>query len=166
MHAIARWPVLSASMKYLMPPSVKKLRESHFRYCMDQVDKRMAVKTDRSDFWSLIIRAGAERDISKSQLYATMSDFMIAGTETTATLLSGLTYYLCKNPEKMARLVDEIRQFRTYDDLTLGSLQALPYLAACIEEGLRMYPPVPVGTMRLAPAEGAVVCGRWVPGGV
>ncbi|KAH6980600.1 cytochrome P450 [Ilyonectria sp. MPI-CAGE-AT-0026] len=165
MHAIARWQLLTAVMKRLLPKFIKEMREAHFNFCVQRVDKRMATKTERPDFWSLVIKAGTHRDISKGQLYATMSDFMFAGTETTATILSGITYYLCKNPESMATLVAEIRQFKNPEDLNLNNLQALPFLQACINEAFRLYPPVPVGNMRLAPLGGAIVCGRFVPEG-
>lgn len=166
MHAVARWPILTAIMRRLLPKSVKEMREAHFNFCTQRVDKRMAMKSDLPDFWSLVIEAGTHRDISKGQLYATMSDFMFAGTETTATILSGITYYLCKNPKAMATLLAEIRRFRSDDELTLTNLQSMPYLQACINEAFRLYPPVPVGNMRLAPPGGAVVCGRFVPEGV
>lgn len=166
MHAIARWQLLTAVMKRLLPKFIKEMREAHFNFCVQRVDKRMATKTERPDFWSLVIKAGTHRDISKGQLYATMSDFMFAGTETTATILSGITYYLCKNPESMATLVAEIRQFKNPEDYNLNNLQALPFLQACINEAFRLYPPVPVGNMRLAPLGGAIVCGRFVPEGV
>lgn len=92
---------------------------------------------------------------------------MLAGTETTATELSGLTYLLLKNPGKMQRLVDELRSsFSSFEDMTMTKLSQLDYLGACIEEGLRFYPPVPVGLVRTVPKDGALICGMWVPGGV
>ena len=58
--------------------------------------------------------------------------FMVAGTETTSTLLSGATWYLCKNPDKMKKLCDEIRSFGSADELTLQSLQNTVYLSAVL----------------------------------
>lgn len=92
---------------------------------------------------------------------------MLAGTETTATELSGLTYYLHRHPEKMARLKKEVRDaFASVDDMTMAKLSQLEYLNACIEEGLRIYPPVGGVLPRDTPARGANVAGRWIPGGV
>ncbi|KAF2799643.1 benzoate 4-monooxygenase cytochrome P450 [Melanomma pulvis-pyrius CBS 109.77] len=165
MHAIARWPILAAGMKALLPASIKKLREDHFNFCVERVEKRIALKTARPDFWSLIVEAGTQREINKAQLYATMSDFMFAGTETTATALSGITFLLCQNPEKMTKLVKEIRQYKVFEELNLTTLQNLPFLNACCDEALRLYPPVPVGNMRLAPKGGSFVMGSYVPEG-
>jgi cytochrome P450 len=53
------------------------------------------------------------------EMYANASIFMIRGTETTATLLSGLLFYLLKNPEMLTKLVHEVRSaFLNDDDIT------------------------------------------------
>lgn len=56
--------------------------------------------------------------------------------------------------------------FASENDITLFSVSQLPYMLACIDEGLRMYPPVPLGLPRVVPATGATVAGNFVPGGV
>jgi len=74
---------------------------------------------------------------------------------------------LLKNPDKLRRLNSEIRgAFKNFEDITMTKLGQLEYLQACIDEGLRMYPPLPTGAQRVKPAGGAMVCGRWVPSGV
>jgi len=78
--------------------------------------------------------------------------------------LSGLTYYLLKNPDKMKKLTDEIRgAFATEADIGIERLAELKYTHACVEEALRKYPPVPIGLPRNTPSEGAEIIGRWVP---
>lgn len=78
----------------------------------------------------------------------------LAGSETTATTLSGLTYYLSRNPRVYKLLTGEIRSsFSAYNELTGLSTAKLPYLNAVIEEGLRIYPPVPIGMPRVSPGE-------------
>ena len=92
---------------------------------------------------------------------------MIAGTETTATALSGTTYHLLRNPAVLQTLVTEIREaFADFDDITLEDLARLKYLQAVLQEGLRMYPPVPIALPRRIPKEGSIVCDEWVPGDV
>jgi cytochrome P450 len=92
---------------------------------------------------------------------------MIAGTETTATALAGVTYYLLQSPSCLARLTSEIRsEFSSMDDITFEQLARLPYLHAVLQEGLRLYPPVPVTLPRITPQGGIAIAGEWVPGGV
>jgi cytochrome P450 len=45
-------------------------------------------------------------------------------------------------------------------------LGSLTYMNACIEEGLRIFPPVPIGLLRTVPKGGAVIDGHQVAGGV
>jgi cytochrome P450 len=112
-------------------------------------------------------KEGEHGGMSRKEMYGNSNIFMIAGTETTATLLSGLTYYLLVNPDKMKKLTSEIRHgFVTEDEITIERLQALKYLNACLEEGLRMYPPVPSGLPRNVPPGGAEIDGQSVPAGV
>ena len=92
---------------------------------------------------------------------------MIAGTETTATALSGTTYHLLHNPAQLAKLTSEIRSAITsFDDMDLDTLARQKYLMAVLQEGLRMYPPVPSGLPRRTPPGGMAICGEWVPGDV
>lgn len=91
---------------------------------------------------------------------------MIAGTETTATLLSGATYYLLRNPQYLNRLQSELRQnFTKVADLKLEPLAKLTYLEAVLKESLRMYPPVPIGLPRVSPPGGMQVGEYFVPEG-
>ncbi|KAL1633438.1 hypothetical protein SLS58_011069 [Diplodia intermedia] len=87
---------------------------------------------------------------------------MIAGSETTATLLSGLTFYLLRNPATMRKVAEEVGAVGEEDGLSLERSPRLPYLNACVEEGLRMYPPVPIGLLREVSEGGNAVCGEWV----
>jgi cytochrome P450 len=95
------------------------------------------------------------------------SVFMAAGTETTASLLSGLTYLLLTHQTSMEKLVEEIRgAFKEEAYITMESIARLPFLKACINEAFRLYPPVAVGTPHLTQSEGSTICGQFVPGGV
>lgn len=162
------WPGLTRLLRAMIPRDLKQRQKQHIAFSAGMIDRRMELKTERPDIWSLISRHSEEEGgLAPSEMHSNGSLFMLAGTETTATQLSGLTYMLLKNPDKMKRLVSELRtSFSSFEDMTMTKLTQLDYLGACIEEGLRLYPPVPVGIPRTVPAEGAFVCGQWVPGGV
>jgi cytochrome P450 len=90
----------------------------------------------------------------------------VAGSETTANLLSGLFARLFWNPDKYRILCDEIRSsFKSEDEIVYDNLLKLPYLNAVIEEALRVHPPVPTGLLRTVPKGGDTIDGYWVPGG-
>lgn len=155
--------IIGALIELLMPKSLRELRQSHFDHTVERVDRRLEKdeKNTKPDIWSLVLNKGEEK-LTVPEMHSNASIFMVAGTETTATLLSGLTYLLLKNPDKMKKVVAEVRAL-PYEDLSLDTLPRLPYLNACFEEGLRCYPPVPIGLPRVIPKGGSAICGEWVP---
>lgn len=57
--------------------------------------------------------------------------------------------------------------FQENPDPDAGALSRLKYLQACIDEGLRLYPPVPAGTQRITPPGGLQVGDNlYIPGDV
>jgi cytochrome P450 len=101
------------------------------------------------------------------EIVATFYTILIAGSETTSTLLSAATFYLLKNQDMMSKLVKEIRSsFQTEDEITQISVNKLTYLIAVLNETMRIHPPTPQGGPRIIPSDGQMVDGHWVPGGV
>ena len=147
---------------------VRKMGWEHWRYTTDRVDRRLKREPEHPDLWSKILEKDESGGgLTKDEHDSNASLFMIAGTETTATALSGTTYNLLKNPEHLKKLTEEIRTaFEDFDDVTLEDLARLKYLQACLQEGLRMYPPVPISLPRRTPIEGAEICGKSIPGDV
>ncbi|KAF4470804.1 cytochrome P450 [Fusarium albosuccineum] len=159
------YPMIGRIAAAFLPKSLAEKRKKHAEFAIERVDRRLQYDKDRGDIWSLVQRGADLNNISRGEMYSNAQIFMIAGTETTATLLSGLTYLLCKNPDKMSKLVDEIMGLGSIDQLNVTNLQGLPYLNACLEDALRLYPPAPMVAPRIAPQGGATVCGQYVPGG-
>jgi cytochrome P450 len=80
--------------------------------------------------------------MSFEELEDTCVQITLAGSETTATLLSGIVYYLLKNPSILQKLVEEIRTtFPTEESINMVSTRGLKYELAVIEEVLRIFPP-------------------------
>jgi cytochrome P450 len=105
--------------------------------------------------------------VSAIQLAAHASDFVIAGSETSATALATITYYLLRTPAVLKTLEDEVLEaFKTYDEIQGRSTQRLKYLKAVILEGLRIFPPLPFALPRVVPSGGDVVDGHFIPANV
>ncbi|SMR57319.1 unnamed protein product [Zymoseptoria tritici ST99CH_1E4] len=90
---------------------------------------------------------------------------IVAGSDTTAATFTYLFFHLAQNPEIVEKLREEL------DPLTTGDWQDkdirnAPILNGCINEALRMHPPVPSGVERLTPPEGLKVGDTWIPGNV
>lgn len=78
-------------------------------------------------------------------------------------------YYLVRNPEKLETLKNEIRgAFNGVGEIVSGKqLTECNYLKACIDEAMRLAPPVPGLLPREVTApEGIVVDGVILPQGV
>ena len=102
--------------------------------------------------------------LSTEEILSNHSFVMMAGSETTATLLSGCTFFILKRPEVYQKLSFQIQQrFSSPSEITFSSLAAMSYLRATLQEALRMYPPLPLGMPRVVPTGGAIVSGRFVP---
>lgn len=108
--------------------------------------------------------------MSYQELLGTCRVFLVAGSETTATLLSGAIFYLLQNPSCMDQLKGEVRQaFPNPEDITMRSVTSsgkLPYMEAVLQESFRCYPPVPSTLPRITGPEGALIEGKYVPPGV
>lgn len=165
---------IGPTFKYIMEEllfkskTVRQKQWEHWNYTTERVHRRLAREPEHEDLWSKILKKEKdEGGLKEGEHESNASLFMVAGTETTATALSGTTYYLLKNPAYMKKLVEEIRSaFSDFDDVTFEGLARLKYLQAILQEGLRMYPPVPIALPRRTPQEGAMVCGEFVPGDV
>ncbi|GAM37168.1 cytochrome P450 [Talaromyces pinophilus] len=89
----------------------------------------------------------------------------IAGSEPSATLLSGCIYFLTKIPNAMEQLSRELcTTFSKSSDVTAAKCSQLKYLNAVIEETLHLYPPVVASLPRIVPKGGGdFIDGKAVP---
>jgi cytochrome P450 len=164
-----RFPAFAAVATVLLSKPIAKLTldcKLNEEYSLDLVKKRVARKSDRKDFLTRILEQ-RDSSISDVQIAAHSADFVTAGSETTATALSCITYYLLKDPTLAKKLQDEIRSsFTSYDEINSASTAKLPYLNAVCNEGMRIYPPLAFALPRVVPSTGGVVDGRTLPPGV
>lgn len=92
---------------------------------------------------------------------------ILAGSETTATALSGATNLLATHPHVFAKLAQEVRSsFNEENEIDLHSVQRLEYLIAVLKETMRFYPPAPTPALRVTKPSGDTILGRHVPEGV
>jgi cytochrome P450 len=162
---LSRYPLISRIMMWLDREKILAAREKGFRFAEERVNHRFASATDRLDFFSHILRKeGKEREMSRAEILATSSTLILGGSDTTATLLAGTVYYLLQNPQSKQKLVAEIRgRFTDEAEISITTVSKLPYLLATLEEGMRIYPPVALGSPRIVGDEGAVLGGYHVP---
>ncbi|KAG2419398.1 hypothetical protein HFD88_004194 [Aspergillus terreus] len=95
---------------------------------------------------------------------------VIAGSDSTASVMQTVMYQLLAHPDSLRRLHEELQTA----EKTTGLSRPLPawqevaelrYLDACINEAIRLHPPFCLPLERVVPAEGVVVCGQYLAAG-
>ncbi|KAK4209464.1 cytochrome P450 [Rhypophila decipiens] len=128
------------------------------------------VEVGRVDLFEGLVRKKEEWKLSFEQMGANAFILVLAGSETTATTLSGMTYLLLKHPEVMERVKSEVRgMFKSKEEIDMTSVMGLKYMLAVINESLRLYPPVATSLVREVPkgcpGGGVNIAGWHVPEG-
>ncbi|KAF7377747.1 hypothetical protein MSAN_00197700 [Mycena sanguinolenta] len=119
---------------------------------------------------SMADEAGLEKQ--KPTLKTSTADGIVAVTaasDTTASALSSTVWFLLSNPEYYQRVQQELdRVFVDGEDpFDVSKHQELHFLLACINEALRLHPPVPSGGPRQVHLgqPGRIISGRFIPEG-
>lgn len=159
---VSAYPNLKRLLGFLRPESWRRQEEGHYEFSADLIKKRFEKGRDEPDIWNFVLEKG-KNVLSLNEMHNNASAFMMGGTETIATLLSGLTYLLLTNPDKLEKVVVEIRELNDEGDLNFDVLSRLPYLNACFEEALRVYPPASEGFPRVIPEGGNLIAGEYLP---
>ncbi|KAK4152708.1 cytochrome P450 [Chaetomidium leptoderma] len=163
-QSLAHYPIVIKFLLALIPAKFMEERNRHMQMTMEKLKRRMEAGKERADLVEGLLKRADEWGLTLEKLQANSAILIIGGSETTATLLSGVTFLLLTNPEAMTKLTAEIRgAFKSEDEIDFASVSTLPYLLACLDEALRMYPPVPTGLPRVVPRGGASIAGNYVP---
>ncbi|CCO37271.1 Benzoate 4-monooxygenase [Rhizoctonia solani AG-1 IB] len=99
--------------------------------------------------------------LSRQEIDAQAFVVLSAGSDTTSNSLSGLCYYIASNPfakKKLQEELDSVLLFAETNEDQPGyaipnyeDIKNLPYLNACVKEGLRLYSTVGIGLPRVVP---------------
>jgi len=191
---VAAVPGLGRLIAWCLPRKVVNEARIHMQSIIDMTDARckrelkVAESVDpysrchhhgnlskQPDFMHHILPSSPHGDLGKGttalstgELYLNAQLLCIAGSETTASLLSAAVYFLCQhdNAHHRSRLLSELREHFTSEcEISPSSLVRLPFLAAIMNECLRLYPPGAINMPRVVPPGGAMVDGKYVPEG-
>ncbi|MCW6510895.1 cytochrome P450 [Lichenifustis flavocetrariae] len=127
------------------------------------------------DLLTLLLEAAdpeSGEGLSEDDIKANIVTFIAAGHETTSNTLTWALYLVSQDPHARARLEAEVDRELPDGRFVPGSIDALPYTRAVIDEALRLYPPAAtltrdaigpdmLGTLRVK-AGGRIVISPWV----
>ncbi|XP_002069258.2 probable cytochrome P450 28d1 [Drosophila willistoni] len=132
------WP--SIRKFYNVKLFVKEVEQFFFdlmQRCLDLRRQDPALQ-DRPDFLNYMLHLQDKKGLNTLEVTTHTMTFLTDGFETTALVLSHALLLLGRYPAKQQNLRDEIGK----NNLTFEQLSALPLLDACINETLRLFPPL------------------------
>jgi cytochrome P450 len=97
---------------------------------------------DREDVLSLLVRSRYDdgRAMSRAEIRDELMTLLMAGHETSATTLAWSLYHLCRHPEALERLQEEIQEHGRGNPIPLEAIPQLKYLDAVLKETMRITP--------------------------
>uniref|UniRef100_A0A0D2Y3M3 Isotrichodermin C-15 hydroxylase n=1 Tax=Fusarium oxysporum (strain Fo5176) TaxID=660025 RepID=A0A0D2Y3M3_FUSOF len=161
-----RVPLVNLYLPFVVPKDASAMHRKHMALTREKMLKRLEMPNseDRGDFFSHLLRKGGNK-VPEPELCQQSNTLIVAGSETTATCLTGIVFCLLSNLSCLEALSNEVRsRFQSDTEITGDATADLKYLSAVIEEGLRIFPPAPFGLPRVSP--GAIIDGHYIPPGV
>jgi carotene epsilon-monooxygenase len=86
----------------------------------------------------------SREEVSSVQLRDDLLSMLVAGHETTGSVLTWTVYLLSKNPSALTKVQEEIDRVLEGRKPQFGDIKDLKYLTRCINESMRLYPHPPV----------------------
>ncbi|XP_057440358.1 cytochrome P450 76T24-like [Lotus japonicus] len=141
---------------------------------VSKTDSGFEVANDVLD--SLLSNVGGSSQLSREEMLHLFMDLFIAGIDTTVVTVEWAMSELLRNPDKLEKTKDELRQ-AIGEDATLveSHILKLPYLQAVVKETLRLHPPAPFLVPRkcdedvsisgfLVPKDAQILVNLWAMG--
>ncbi|KUL86136.1 hypothetical protein ZTR_07732 [Talaromyces verruculosus] len=117
---------------------------------VEQLDQQSEKSSTKQNYTFLDELAKVTKD--PVELRSQTMNLLLAGRDTTASLLSWTIWLLARHPAVFNRLRNQILEdFGSYEQtekITFSSLKACTYLQHVLNEVLRLYPPVPMNSRR------------------
>lgn len=162
----------AAGRNYIMEFVRKRMEEREAQRKSLEKKPTSVPEDSTRDFLDLALDAeqDPEKGMTRYHVFMMGLSNIIAGSDTTSSALSGILWHLTAYPDTLAKLREELDEAisqgkMTKDHIFFKDSQNLPYLQACIKEGLRMCAPTGLPLWRVVPKGGAEVMGRFFPEG-
>jgi len=134
------------------------------------VRTRLANKSPLNDLFANVEAAKdpeTGEGFTEDELWAESRFLLIAGADTTSTALAGIFFYLTAYPQCLEKLATEIRTtFTSSSEIRSGKqMSSCQYLYACINEAMRMSPPISGTLWREVSTDHFILDGEHIPKG-
>ncbi|SCN64487.1 related to benzoate 4-monooxygenase cytochrome P450 [Fusarium fujikuroi] len=159
---------ISEMYKVLFRNSVASQKD-FLRFAHNLVTKRVQRRSGDDVLSGLLDAADPTtgNKLTQDEIVAKSILMLVAGSNTSSTLLASLFFYLTRNPDKKDRLTRKVRsKFSSQEEIYLGpTLNSYRFLYAYIIECLHLTPPVAAAPFREVLKGGIIINGHYVPEG-
>ena len=120
----------SWAIRYLMPRRLLQARQDNYAFVANRMSTRAQLGSDRGDFFDRIVASHQEEGgMTQEELESNASSIVLAGSETTATMLSGVIALLLQHQEVLKKLTRGLREtFTSADEITTEACAKDSYL--------------------------------------
>ncbi|HTP08820.1 MAG TPA: cytochrome P450 [Anaerolineae bacterium] len=150
------WPSIMAMLKHISPGlwmfwanaptgNAASALNAIDQYLYDIIKERRKECDGGEDLLGVLIASGMDDGLIRDQLLT----MFIAGHDTSTAMLAWALYLLGQHPDAMARVRDEVDTGLKGEPPNIENTASLRYLQCVIDETLRMYPPIHLGTRRI-----------------
>nr|WET52777.1 cytochrome P450 76AH20 [Ajuga reptans] len=150
-------------LKPFDPQGVMRRAESYFGQLLDKIDSYLVERLEsrktnpnapkKTDLLETLIdiSQGSEYQITNDDIKHLLLDLFVGGSETNTTSIEWIMSELLLNPDKQAKLREELKSVvGEGKEVRESDVARLPYLQAVIKEVMRYHPPGPLLLPRAA----------------
>lgn len=123
---------------------IKKAKENLDKEIYKIIDKRLKENIKRDDMLGIMLDARDEdgKPIPREQLYDEIFTIYMAGTDTSAKVMTWAFYLLEQNKPEAEKFEKEIKEVIGTRPIEFDDFEKLAYTRLVLNESMRMYPPV------------------------
>ena len=140
------------------------------KYCDQQLQERLKAEPSNIDLMTPIVEpfVGGKKKPNSLELSYMCADsrlVIVAGSDTTSATLVYMFNYLARDPSLVEKARKELapllREDGSFDNKKANDSE---FINGCINEALRLHPPVPTALQRMTPPEGITIGDTYIPG--
>ncbi|KAF2875746.1 cytochrome P450 oxidoreductase [Massariosphaeria phaeospora] len=168
LHSLAKIPFLRQWITLFPAPSHRQGIGRVLRIIQLAVEKRQR-EQDKQIYRGDMLDSFLERGLDVDQSLTELCVVLASNTDNASSAIQGILFGIVTHPSVYINLQKEVDSVATVGDIAFPisdtDARKLPYLQACISEGLRRYPPEMQLRERVVPPQGDAICGYHIPGG-
>ncbi|KAI3805653.1 hypothetical protein L1987_28220 [Smallanthus sonchifolius] len=150
----------------MMDRIIESMIEDRIKSNSEKLQDGVGDREGKKDFLQILLDLKSQEDgtsLDITHIKALLMDTMLAGTETTTTLMEWVMAEIMQNPDVMKKVQEELAKVVGLNNMVEEShLPKLQYLDATIKETLRLHPVVPFLIPR-SPSKDCTVGAYTVP---